>query len=111
MHYDRLGRGGTWEDFMAKYADLYDGWRSDPEAFWMEAAKGMLFISSSFIYEFLGLIGCCSSNFTGCTPEKLDATGAAGVIWFCGSARQVRSRLTLSKSRPASKRSRGWSHS
>ncbi|MEO0545508.1 MAG: propionyl-CoA synthetase [Pseudomonadota bacterium] len=26
---------------MAKYADLYDGWRSDPEAFWMEAAKGI----------------------------------------------------------------------
>ncbi|MEO1614139.1 MAG: acetyl-coenzyme A synthetase N-terminal domain-containing protein, partial [Pseudomonadota bacterium] len=26
---------------MAGYAALYDSWRSDPEAFWMEAAEGI----------------------------------------------------------------------
>lgn len=52
------------------YKDVYDGWKADPEAFWMEAAKGVdwfrapskaLFDEAAPIYEWFsdGLVNTC----------------------------------------------------
>ncbi|MEL6947189.1 MAG: AMP-binding protein, partial [Pseudomonadota bacterium] len=31
---------------MASYADVYDGWKADPDRFWVEAAKGIDWVSA-----------------------------------------------------------------